>query len=103
METSNRTAAWSRSLRWILKALNETLHGPPLPPPPPCQPGGNRTEPGPATGLGRDDNSYIYILFVMFLFAVTVGSLVLGYTRSRKVDKRSDPYHVYIKNRVSVI
>lgn len=45
----------------------------------------------------------LYILFVMTLFAVTVGSLILGYTRSRKVDKRSDPYHVYIKNRVSMI
>ncbi|NXA48809.1 KCNE3 protein, partial [Nothocercus julius] len=52
---------------------------------------------------GRNDNAYMYILFVMTLFAATVGSLILGYTRSRKVDKRSDPYHVYIKNRVSMI
>ncbi|XP_010193280.1 PREDICTED: potassium voltage-gated channel subfamily E member 3 [Mesitornis unicolor] len=37
------------------------------------------------------------------LCAARVGSLILGYTRSRKVDKRSDPYHVYIKNRVSMI
>ncbi|XP_038595881.1 potassium voltage-gated channel subfamily E member 3 [Tachyglossus aculeatus] len=100
METSNRTAAWSRGLHWIVKALNETLHGPP---PPSCQPRGNQPEPGPATGLGRDDNSYIYVLFVMFFFAVTVGGLVLGYTRSRKADKLSDPYHVYIKNRGPVI
>ncbi|NXS12698.1 KCNE3 protein, partial [Neodrepanis coruscans] len=50
-----------------------------------------------------NDNAYLYILFVMTLFAATVGSLILGYTRSRKVDKRSDPYHVYIKNRVSMI
>ena len=56
-----------------------------------------------STRAGRDDNAYLYILFVMTLFAVTVGSLILGYTRSRKVDKRSDPYHVYIKNRVSMI
>ncbi|NWY00742.1 KCNE3 protein, partial [Nothoprocta ornata] len=49
------------------------------------------------------DNAYMYVLFVMTLFAATVGSLILGYTRSRRVDKRSDPYHVYIKNRVSMI
>uniref|UniRef100_A0A674JBM0 Potassium voltage-gated channel subfamily E regulatory subunit 3 n=1 Tax=Terrapene triunguis TaxID=2587831 RepID=A0A674JBM0_9SAUR len=48
-------------------------------------------------------HAYMYILFVMILFAATVGSLILGYTKSRRVDKRSDPYHVYIKNRVSMI
>lgn len=109
METSNGTETWYKSLHAVLKALNTTLHSHLL-----CRPGpgpGSRT----GTGLdnqteelrsslpGRNDNSYMYILFVMFLFAITVGSLILGYTRSRKVDKRSDPYHVYIKNRVSMI
>ncbi|MXQ95155.1 hypothetical protein E5288_WYG018047 [Bos mutus] len=69
-----------------------------------CRPGpDNLTEEKRASLPGRNDNSYMYILFVMFLFAATVGSLILGYTRSRKVDKRSDPYHVYIKNRVSML
>ncbi|XP_037695037.1 potassium voltage-gated channel subfamily E member 3 [Choloepus didactylus] len=105
METTNGTETWCKSLHAVLKALNATLHNNLL-----RQPG-----PGPGPGLdnqieeqraslpGRDDNSYMYILFVMFLFAATVGSLILGYTRSRKVDKRSDPYHMYIKNRVSMI
>ncbi|XP_006141049.1 potassium voltage-gated channel subfamily E member 3 [Tupaia chinensis] len=103
MEATNGTETWYESLHAVLKALNATLHSNLL-----CRLG---PEPGPdnqtkerqASLPSRDDNSYMYILFVMFLFAVTVGSLILGYTRSRKVDKRSDPYHVYIKNRVSMI
>ncbi|XP_020845234.1 potassium voltage-gated channel subfamily E member 3 [Phascolarctos cinereus] len=102
METPNGTEPWYESLQAVLRALNATLHRSL-----PCRPGpgpgpllGNQTQ---APQTGRDDHSYMYILFVMFLFAATVGSLILGYTRSRKVDKRSDPYHVYIKNRVSMI
>uniref|UniRef100_A0A667GUU7 Potassium voltage-gated channel subfamily E regulatory subunit 3 n=2 Tax=Felinae TaxID=338152 RepID=A0A667GUU7_LYNCA len=99
METTNGTETWYKSLHAVLKALNATIHNNLL-----CRPGpDNLTEKRRASLPGRDDNSYMYILFVMFLFAVTVGSLILGYTRSRKVDKRSDPYHVYIKNRVSMI
>lgn len=103
METTNGTETWYESLHAVLKALNATLHNNLL-----CRPGpgpgsDNQTEERQVNLPGRDDNSYMYILFVMFLFAVTVGSLILGYTRSRKVDKRSDPYHVYIKNRVSMI
>ncbi|NXF11085.1 KCNE3 protein, partial [Smithornis capensis] len=103
MEENNGTETWHQSLRAVLNALNQTLQGVILCPT-------NRsastaaatwnTRPG---HPGRNDNAYMYILFVMTLFAATVGSLILGYTRSRKVDKRSDPYHVYIKNRVSMI
>ncbi|KAM9389027.1 potassium voltage-gated channel subfamily E member 3 [Phaethornis superciliosus] len=94
MEEKNRTEIWHQSLQDLLNALNQTLHGAI-----PC-PSGHLPATPAAT---RNDNSYMYILFVMTLFAATVGSLILGYTRSRKVDKRSDPYHVYIKNRVSMI
>lgn len=94
MEEDNRTEQWHRSLQAMLDALNQTIHGAILRP---------STPHNASTRASRDDNSYLYILFVMTLFAATVGSLILGYTRSRKVDKRSDPYHVYIKNRVSMI
>ncbi|NXO25706.1 KCNE3 protein, partial [Cisticola juncidis] len=94
MDENNHTETWQQSLRAVLDALNQTLHGAV-----PC-PGQAAARP---THGGRNDNAYMYILFVMTLFAATVGSLILGYTRSRKVDKRSDPYHVYIKNRVSMI
>ncbi|NXI41369.1 KCNE3 protein, partial [Galbula dea] len=114
MEDDNRTETWHQSLQAVLNALNQTLHGVVLCPTDrlattssssSSSSSGSSTRnssarPGRA---GRNDNAYMYILFVMTLFAATVGSLILGYTRSRKVDKRSDPYHVYIKNRVSMI
>lgn len=102
MEENNGTESWQQSLQAVLNALNQTLHGaiPCLGEPPGSAAGPTRGSSGHA---GRNDNAYMYILFVMTLFAATVGSLILGYTRSRKVDKRSDPYHVYIKNRVSMI
>ncbi|XP_067389372.1 potassium voltage-gated channel subfamily E member 3 [Emydura macquarii macquarii] len=96
MEVGNLTETWYQSLHSVLKALNQTLHGALLCPP--DQANGSQ-----AKLASKDDYSYLYILFVMILFAATVGSLILGYTKSRKVDKRSDPYHVYIKNRVSMI
>ncbi|XP_030331684.1 potassium voltage-gated channel subfamily E member 3 [Strigops habroptila] len=105
MEEHNRTESWHRSLQAVLDALNQTLHGIPL-----CSSDRAATATAAVTRNssasarpGRNDNAYMYILFVMTLFAATVGSLILGYTRSRKVEKRSDPYHVYIKNRVSMI
>ncbi|XP_039552915.1 potassium voltage-gated channel subfamily E member 3 [Passer montanus] len=99
MDGTNRTEPWQRGLQALLGALNQTLHGAV-----PC-PGQARASPARAAARGEhaNANAYMYILFVMTLFAATVGSLILGYTRSRKVDKRSDPYHVYIKNRVSMI
>ncbi|NXD27689.1 KCNE3 protein, partial [Spelaeornis formosus] len=100
MDENNRTETWHQSLQAVLNVLNQTLHGAI-----PCPGQGPASMAGATRGghAGRNDNAYMYILFVMTLFAVTVGSLILGYTRSRKVDKRSDPYHVYIKNRVSMI
>ncbi|XP_025897348.1 potassium voltage-gated channel subfamily E member 3 [Nothoprocta perdicaria] len=107
MDAGNGTG-WPAGLHAVLRALNHTL----------CGGGGAGGEravaavatgttrsPAPARGArgARHDNAYMYVLFVMTLFAATVGSLILGYTRSRRVDKRSDPYHVYIKNRVSMI
>ncbi|KFO80250.1 Potassium voltage-gated channel subfamily E member 3 [Cuculus canorus] len=105
MEENNRTETWYQSLQAVLNALNQTLQGVVL-----CPTDRPATTTAAARNISahpghpsRNDNAYMYILFVMTLFAVTVGSLILGYTRSRKVDKRSDPYHVYIKNRVSMI
>ncbi|XP_050759538.1 potassium voltage-gated channel subfamily E member 3 [Gymnogyps californianus] len=104
MEEDNRTETWHRSLQAVLNALNQTLHGVILcPTDRSATTAAARNASARASRSGRNDNAYMYILFVMTLFAATVGSLILGYTRSRKVDKRSDPYHVYIKNRVSMI
>ncbi|NXS64543.1 KCNE3 protein, partial [Brachypteracias leptosomus] len=98
MEENNRTEPWHRSLQAVLDALNQTFQGVLL-----CPTTTPRNTSARTGRTGVQDNAYMYILFVMTLFAATVGSLILGYTRSRRVDKRSDPYHVYIKNRVSMI
>ncbi|KAJ7405036.1 Potassium voltage-gated channel subfamily E member 3 [Pitangus sulphuratus] len=103
MEENNQTETWHQSLQAVLNALNQTLHGVILCPSDRSATTAAATQNTHASPSGRNDNAYMYILFVMTLFAATVGSLILGYTRSRKVDKRSDPYHVYIKNRVSMI
>ncbi|XP_028581651.2 potassium voltage-gated channel subfamily E member 3 [Podarcis muralis] len=87
----NRTETWLQKLDSMMRALNQTL---------------SHACPQDAKPVEEEKDNYacIYILFVMILFAALVGSLILGYTRSRKeVDKQSDPYHVYIKNRVSMI
>ncbi|XP_056417055.1 potassium voltage-gated channel subfamily E member 3 [Hyla sarda] len=99
METARPMEKLLENLNSVLQALNKTLNSPP------CQPNPRLNETTfKLEKPNRDDNAYIFIIFVMFLFAVTVGSLILGYTRSKKVDKRSDPYHMYIKNsRISVI
>lgn len=94
MTLGNLTESWLHRLDSLLKALNQTLRH------------GQESCPLHAShdAEGKENYAYMYILFVMILFAMTVGSLILGYTRSRKeVDKQSDPYHVYIKNRVSMI
>ncbi|KAF7236601.1 Potassium voltage-gated channel subfamily E member 3 [Varanus komodoensis] len=90
----NLTQSWVEKLDSVLRALNQTYWAELCPPE-----AKRRVRDG-----ERDAYAYLYILFVMVLFAATVGSLILGYTRSRKgLDKQSDPYHVYIKNRVSMI
>ncbi|XP_068120745.1 potassium voltage-gated channel subfamily E member 3 [Hyperolius riggenbachi] len=99
METAKPMEKLLENIHIVLQAINKTLNNQPCQPP--MQLNDTNTKAG---SHNKDDNAYIFIIFVMFLFAVTVGSLILGYTRSKKVDKRSDPYHIYIKNsRVSVI
>ncbi|XP_075706011.1 potassium voltage-gated channel subfamily E member 3 [Rhinoderma darwinii] len=99
METAKPMEKLLENLHTVLLAINKTLNSPPSQPNPKLNETTSKLD-----KPNRDDNAYIFIIFVMFLFAVTVGSLILGYTRSKNVDKRSDPYHVYIKNsRVSVI
>ncbi|KAM5181890.1 potassium voltage-gated channel subfamily E member 3 [Mantella aurantiaca] len=98
METNVTMERLLENLHTVLQAINKTLSNPPCPPDAQLNNATKLDKPN------KDDNAYIFIIFVMFLFAVTVGSLILGYTRSKNVDKRSDPYHVYIKNSgVSVI
>ncbi|EMP27766.1 Potassium voltage-gated channel subfamily E member 3 [Chelonia mydas] len=68
MEVGNLTETLYQSLHSLLKALNQTLHGAILCPPDQA----TRWTNGSHTKLAsKDDYSYMYILFVMILFAAT--------------------------------
>ncbi|XP_062830493.1 potassium voltage-gated channel subfamily E member 3 [Anolis carolinensis] len=93
----NVSESWLHKLNTMLRVLNQTLQHAES-----CAQGVNHMKEEAVEE--QETYAYMYILFVMVLFAVTVGSLILGYTQSGKeVDKQNDPYHVYIKNRVSMI
>nr|XP_006013221.1 PREDICTED: potassium voltage-gated channel subfamily E member 3 [Latimeria chalumnae] len=90
---SQRSAdVFYRNLHHLLKSLNSTLSNVP------CANQSRAWE-----NADRDSDAYIYIIFVMFLFAVTVGGLVLLYTKSRKEEKRADPYFLFLKNSDSLL
>ncbi|CAH2315441.1 potassium voltage-gated channel subfamily E regulatory beta subunit 5 [Pelobates cultripes] len=50
----------------------------------------------PSTDNDTDD-AYLYILLIMIFYACLAGGLILAYTRSRKVESKNDPYHMYIE------
>uniref|UniRef100_A0A8C5QJL6 Potassium voltage-gated channel subfamily E regulatory subunit 5 n=1 Tax=Leptobrachium leishanense TaxID=445787 RepID=A0A8C5QJL6_9ANUR len=43
------------------------------------------------------DDAYLFILLIMIFYGCLAGGLILAYTRSRKVESKSDPYHMYIE------
>ncbi|XP_077164555.1 potassium voltage-gated channel subfamily E regulatory beta subunit 5 [Paroedura picta] len=45
---------------------------------------------------GEDDAS-LYILLIMIFYGCLAGSLILAYTRSRKLETKHDPFHLYIE------
>ncbi|KAJ6657430.1 hypothetical protein lerEdw1_002489 [Lerista edwardsae] len=47
-------------------------------------------------GEGEDD-AYLYILLIMIFYGCLAGGLILAYTRSRKLESKHDPYHLYIE------
>ncbi|XP_053129456.1 potassium voltage-gated channel subfamily E regulatory beta subunit 5 [Hemicordylus capensis] len=53
-----------------------------------------RPQPQPAAGA---DDAYLYILLIMIFYGCLAGGLILAYTRSRKLESKHDPYHLYIE------
>ena len=45
----------------------------------------------------RGEDAYLYILLIMIFYAGLAGGLILAYTRSKKQESKSDPYHLYIE------
>ncbi|XP_067405814.1 potassium voltage-gated channel subfamily E regulatory beta subunit 5 [Emydura macquarii macquarii] len=48
-------------------------------------------------GAGPGDDAYLYILLIMIFYGCLAGGLILAYTRSRKLESKHDPYHLYIE------
>ncbi|KAM8952504.1 potassium voltage-gated channel subfamily E regulatory beta subunit 5 [Pelodytes ibericus] len=44
------------------------------------------------------DDAYLYILLIMIFYGCLAGGLILAYTRSRKQESKTDPYHLYIES-----
>ncbi|NWW21277.1 KCNE5 protein, partial [Falcunculus frontatus] len=51
--------------------------------------------PGPGSSAGADGS--LYILLIMIFYGCLAGALILAYTRSRKLESKHDPYHLYIE------
>ncbi|XP_024058500.1 potassium voltage-gated channel subfamily E regulatory beta subunit 5 [Terrapene carolina triunguis] len=58
-------------------------------------PGGANASRG-AAAPGADD-AYLYILLIMIFYGCLAGGLILAYTRSRKLESKHDPFHLYIE------
>ncbi|XP_054244837.1 potassium voltage-gated channel subfamily E regulatory beta subunit 5 [Indicator indicator] len=49
------------------------------------------------TGVGPGGDASLYILLIMIFYGCLAGGLILAYTRSRKLESKHDPYHLYIE------
>ncbi|NXE08348.1 KCNE5 protein, partial [Lophotis ruficrista] len=52
---------------------------------------------GPGSGSGPGAAASLYILLIMIFYGCLAGGLILAYTRSRKLESKHDPYHLYIE------
>ncbi|XP_068268254.1 potassium voltage-gated channel subfamily E regulatory beta subunit 5 [Nyctibius grandis] len=62
--------------------------------------GGNASAPAPpaaGAGAGPGGDGSLYILLIMIFYGCLAGGLILAYTRSRKLESKHDPYHLYIE------
>ncbi|KAK4810194.1 hypothetical protein QYF61_010967 [Mycteria americana] len=62
--------------------------------------GGNASAPAAAAAgarAGAGGDASLYILLIMIFYGCLAGGLILAYTRSRKLESKHDPYHLYIE------
>ncbi|NXJ68038.1 KCNE5 protein, partial [Rostratula benghalensis] len=58
---------------------------------------GNSSGAGAGAGAGAGGDGSLYILLIMIFYGCLAGGLILAYTRSRKLESKHDPYHLYIE------
>uniref|UniRef100_A0A663EW56 Potassium voltage-gated channel subfamily E regulatory subunit 5 n=1 Tax=Aquila chrysaetos chrysaetos TaxID=223781 RepID=A0A663EW56_AQUCH len=61
---------------------------------------GSGFESGSRSGSGPGGDASLYILLIMIFYGCLAGGLILAYTRSRKLESKHDPYHLYIEPKV---
>ncbi|KAL7979971.1 hypothetical protein Chor_004440 [Crotalus horridus] len=96
MQEPGANCSESRRLQLLLDRLWQELRG--------GGGGGGGGGPGPSASSrpsarppGEDD-AYLYILLIMIFYGCLAGGLILAYTRSRKLESKHDPYHLYIES-----
>ncbi|XP_032852025.2 potassium voltage-gated channel subfamily E regulatory beta subunit 5 [Tyto alba] len=58
---------------------------------------GSATAAAAGGGSGPGGDASLYILLIMIFYGCLAGGLILAYTRSRKLESKHDPYHLYIE------
>ncbi|XP_070615641.1 potassium voltage-gated channel subfamily E regulatory beta subunit 5 [Erythrolamprus reginae] len=91
MQAPGANCSESRRLQLLLGRLWQELHGGGVATAAP------RASPSPATRPASQMDAYLYILVIMVFYGCLAGGLILAYTRSRKLESKHDPYHLYIE------
>ncbi|KAL8181101.1 UNVERIFIED_CONTAM: hypothetical protein K2H54_047485 [Gekko kuhli] len=92
-----------RRLQRLLSRLLQELRGgvggaaPPNGSSPALDPTGGAPAAASAPSRRAGDDAYLYILLIMIFYGCLAGGLILAYTRSRKLESKHDPYHLYIE------
>uniref|UniRef100_A0A8C6XUA3 Potassium voltage-gated channel subfamily E regulatory subunit 5 n=1 Tax=Naja naja TaxID=35670 RepID=A0A8C6XUA3_NAJNA len=92
MQEPGANCSEGRRLQRLLGRLWQELRG-----------GGGGGGPGPSASSSPaarppgEDDAYLYILLIMIFYGCLAGGLILAYTRSRKLESKHDPYHLYIE------
>ncbi|XP_039204644.1 potassium voltage-gated channel subfamily E regulatory beta subunit 5 [Crotalus tigris] len=92
MQEPGANCSESRRLQLLLDRLWQELRG---------EGGGGpgpSASPRPSARPPGEDDAYLYILLIMIFYGCLAGGLILAYTRSRKLESKHDPYHLYIES-----
>lgn len=94
MQEPGANCSESRRLQRLLGRLWQELRGGGVGGPGPSASASSR----PAARPPGEDDAYLYILLIMIFYGCLAGGLILAYTRSRKLESKHDPYHLYIES-----
>ncbi|XP_028672724.1 potassium voltage-gated channel subfamily E member 2-like [Erpetoichthys calabaricus] len=59
----------------------------------------NRTQ---TSSADKEKNAHLFIIVIVVFYAAIAMALLLAYIKSRKLENKNDPYHIYIKKNWNV-